>query len=161
MGCNGLGEEQARRHPSTFYALAVTGGTEERVALLLAERARRLGLDLRSVLVSPKIKRYIIVEVGDPNDFFLLIRGVKNLKRRRPIKMKVEEALSLAKPEKELPKLERGQLVEVTAGPFKGMRGRIVEVYETRGEVDLTLLESDFRMVVTIPIDQVKPVEEA
>ena len=155
-----MSEEQERRHPSTFYALAVTGGTEERVALLLAERARRLGLDLRSVLVSPKIKRYIIVEVGDPNDFFLLIRGVKNLKRRRPIKMKVEEALSLAKPEKELPKLERGQLVEVTAGPFKGMRGRIVEVYEARGEVDLTLLESDFRMVVTIPIDQVKPVEE-
>ncbi|MEB3860853.1 MAG: transcription elongation factor Spt5 [Desulfurococcales archaeon] len=152
--------EEGTKHPSTFYALAVTGGAEERVALLLAERARRMGLDLRSVLVSPKIKRYIIVEVGDPNDFYILIRGVKNLKRRRPIKMKVEEVVSLAKPEREVPKLERGQIVEVTGGPFKGMRGRIVEVYEGRGEVDLTLLESDFRMVVTIPVDQVKPVEE-
>ncbi|MCE4602690.1 MAG: transcription elongation factor Spt5 [Desulfurococcales archaeon] len=153
-------DEGESLHPSTFYALAVTGGTEERVALLLAERARRMGLDLRSVLVSPKIKRYIIVEVGDPNDFYILIRGVKNLKRRRPIKMKVDEVVGLAKPEREVPKLERGQVVEVTGGPFKGMRGRIVEVYEGRGEVDLTLLESDFRMVVTIPIDQVKPVEE-
>ncbi len=94
-------DEGESLHPSTFYALAVTGGTEERVALLLAERARRMGLDLRSVLVSPKIKRYIIVEVGDPNDFYILIRGVKNLKRRRPIKMKVDEVVGLAKPERE------------------------------------------------------------
>jgi len=153
-------EKASRKARPIFYALTVTGGTEERVAILLAERTRSMGLDIRSILVSPKVKRYVIVEVGDPNDFFLLIRGVKNIKRRRPIKLSLKDAISLVVLEGEAPKLERGQIVEVTGGPFKGMKGRIVEVYETRGEVDMTLLESDFRMVVTIPIDQVKPVEE-
>jgi len=153
-------ESGSRKKPSMYYALAVTGGAEERVALLLAERARRLGLDLRSIIVSPKARRYIVVEVGDPGDFFLLIRGVKNLKRRRPIRMKEADVMSLVKLEREIPELERGQIVEVIGGPFKGMKGRIVEVYKSRGEVDLTLLESEFRMVVTIPMDQVKPVEE-
>ncbi|MEB3764804.1 MAG: hypothetical protein GSR77_01355 [Desulfurococcales archaeon] len=39
------------------------------------------------------------------------------------------------------------------------MRGRVVEVYESRGEVDLVLLESEFHMVITVPIEQVKLAE--
>jgi hypothetical protein len=40
------------------------------------------------------------------------------------------------------------------------MRGRVVSVSEGRGEVNLVLLESDIDMVVTVPIEQVKPEEE-
>jgi len=51
-------------------------------------------------------------------------------------------------------------IVEITGGPFRGMKGRVIEVYEGRGEVDVVLLESDFQMAVTVPIEHVKPVEE-
>jgi len=149
-----------KKPESKYYALSVTGGAEKRVALVLAERARNLGLDVRSIIVSPQLKGVVIVEIGDPKDLFDLTRGVRNVKRKRPIPMKEEEAVRLAKPVVEIPELQRGQTVEITAGPFRGMKGRVIEVHEARGEVDLTLLESDFRMVVTIPLDQVKPVEE-
>ncbi len=149
-----------KRPESRYYALSVTGGAERRVALVLAERARNLGLDVRSIIVSPQLKGVVIVEIGDPKDLFDLTRGVRNVKRRRPIPVEEEEAIRLARPVVEIPELQRGQTVEITAGPFRGMKGRVIEVHETRGEVDLTLLESDFRMVVTIPLDQVKPIEE-
>ncbi|MCE4613873.1 MAG: transcription elongation factor Spt5 [Desulfurococcales archaeon] len=147
-------------YKSRFYAVAVTGGMEEKVAVLLAERAKNAGYDVRSVLVSPSVKGYVILEIGDPDDLYHVIRGVRHVKRRRPVLMKEEEVVKLAKPLVEVAKLERGQIVEVIYGPFKGMKGRVVEIYEGRGEVDLALLESELRMVITLPLDQVKPIEE-
>lgn len=151
---------ETKRGVTRFYALTVTGGTEERVALVLYERARRLGLDVRSIIVPPNLKGYVIVEIGNEADLYYLIRGVRHIKRRRPILMKPEEVEMLVKPKAEIPELKKGQVVEITGGPFKGMKGRVIEVYPTRGEVDLTLLESNFQMVVTIPLDQVRPVSE-
>lgn len=152
------GQGQEAPTPRTrFYAIIVTGGTEERVALVMAERARKLGLDVKSIIVPPDLKGYVIVEIGNPADLYYLMTGIRHIKRRRPILMKPAEIESLVKPTIELPELKRGDIVEVVSGPFKGMKGRVVEVYPTRGEVDLTLLESTFQMVVTVPIDQVKP----
>ncbi len=150
-------EALARKQGRTrFYALTVTGGTEERVALVLYERAKRLGLDVRSIIVPPKLKGYVIVEIGNEADLYYLIRGVRHIKRRRPILMKVEEIEMLVRPKAEIPALKKGDVVEITGGPFKGMKGKVLEVYSTRGEVDLTLLESNFQMVVTVPLDQVR-----
>jgi transcriptional antiterminator NusG len=155
-----LKEAVTLRRPSRFYALTVTGGTEERVALVLYERTRRLGLDVRSIIVPPNLKGYVIVEVGNEADLYYLIRGVRHIKRRRPILMKPDEIELLVKPKAEIPQIKRGDIVEITGGPFKGMKGKVIEVYPTRGEVDLTLLESNFQMVVTVPLDQVRPVSE-
>jgi len=155
------GEGASAQQPRTrFYAITVTGGTEERVALVMAERARKLGLDVRSVIVPPDLKGYVIVEIGSPADLYYLMSGIRHIKRRRPILMKPDEIETIVKPTVEIPELKRGDVVEVVSGPFKGMKGRVVEVYPTRGEVDLTLLESTFQMVVTVPIDQVKPSRE-
>ena len=148
------------KRKSDFYAVSVTGGMEEKVAQLIAERTRILGYDIRSIVVSPTVKGFIILEVGDPADLYMVIRGMRHAKRRRPLKMKKEEVVSMARPVVELAKVERGQIVEVIGGPFKGMRGKVVDVYESRGELDITLLESDFQMTVTVSLTDVKPIEE-
>ena len=147
-------------HQSRFYAVYVTGGTEERVALILRQRTLAMGLDVRSIIVPPELRGTIIVEVGNPGDLFDLIRGLRDIKRRRPVLIKKEEAVRLAAPVVEVPAVSKDQIVEIISGPFRGMKGKVVEVYETRGEVDLVLLESDFRMIITVPLEQVRPVKE-
>ncbi|MCE4599947.1 MAG: transcription elongation factor Spt5 [Desulfurococcales archaeon] len=151
-------DEQAR--PSRFYAVYVTGGTEERVALILRQRTIAMGLDIRSIIVPPDLRGTIVVEVGSPGDLFDLVRGLRDVKRRRPVLIKKEEAVRLAAPVVEVPTVSKDQVVEIISGPFRGMKGKVVEVYETRGEVDLVLLESDFRMIITVPLEQVRPVKE-
>lgn len=141
-----------------FYAIHVVGGMEGRVALILEERAKSMGLDVRSIVIPVDAKGYVIVEVGDPGAIYYLVRGIRHVKRRRPVVVKDEDVLRLAKPVVEIPKLSRGQLVEITGGPFKGMRGRVVEIHEARKDVDVSLI--DFRMVVTIPLELVKPLEQ-
>lgn len=150
----------ANNRPSRFYAIYVTGGTEERVALILRQRTLAMGLDVRSIIVPLELRGTLIVEVGNPGDLFDLIRGLRDVKRRRPVLIKEEEAVGLAAPVVEVPAVSKDQIVEIISGPFRGMRGRVVEVYDTRGEVDLVLLESDFRMIITVPLEQVRPVSE-
>ncbi len=146
--------------PSRFYAVYVTGGTEERIALILHQRVQGMGLDIRSIVVPSELRGVVVVEAGDPGDLYDLIRGVRGVKRRRPVLITPEEAVKLARPTVEIPELERDQVVEIIGGPFKGMKGRVVEVYESRQEVDLLLLDSDFHMIVTVPLEQVRPMRE-
>ncbi|ADL19351.1 Putative transcription antitermination protein nusG [Acidilobus saccharovorans 345-15] len=141
---------------SRFYAIYVTGGYEERVVAVLGERARTLQLDVRSIVYSPDLKGVVFVEVGDVKDLYYLIRGVRNIKRRRPTMVSVDDILKLVKPPAAAEPIAKGDVIQVIGGPFKGMRGRIIEV--RKGEVDVNLLEGDSKIIVTIPIDQVKPV---
>jgi transcriptional antiterminator NusG len=143
---------------SRFYAIHVVKGMEGRVALLLEERSKNMGLDVRSIVVPVDANGYLIVEVGSSGVLYHLTRGVRYVKRKRPVAVREEDVLRLAKPIVEAPKVARGQLVEIIGGPFKGMKGRVVEVYEARKDVDVSLL--DFRMVVTIPLELVKPIEQ-
>lgn len=142
---------------STFYAIQVTRGIEAKVALLLYNRALGMNLDIRSVAVPPEVKGYIIVEVGDPGALYYLMRGLRHIKRKRPIQIKEEDAIRMTRPVVEMPKISKGQTVEIIGGPFKGMKGKVMEVYEARKEADITLLESDYRMVVTISLELLKP----
>lgn len=133
---------------------------EERVALILAERVKALGLDVRSIGVPADLKGYVIVEVGDPAALQALLRGVRYVKARKPIALKAEEAVSFLIPKVKVVEFEKGQVVEITGGPWKGMKGRIVEIYKTRSEAEVVLLETGFRLVVTIPLDLLKAAEE-
>lgn len=128
--------------------------------MILRQRTLAMGLDVRSIIVPLELRGTLIIEVGNPGDLFDLIRGLRDVKRRRPVLIKKEEAVRLAAPVVEVPLVSKDQIVEIVSGPFRGMKGKVVEVYETRGEVDLVLLESDFRMIITVPLEQIRPVSE-
>lgn len=149
------------RRPSRFYAVTVVAGMEPRVALVIKERAEELGLDVRSIVVPARLKGYVILEVGDIGDVTEAVRGVRYVKRRRPILMKFDEVLKVAKPKQELPALKKGQKVEIISGPFKGMVGTVEEVDTQRNQVSITLAEQTFRGTVTLPLEDVKPLDEA
>lgn len=158
---SGQAQPQGQRppKPSKFYALKVMGGYEEKVALILGERAKALNLDVRSVVFSKDYKNVVFVEVGDVTDLYYLIKGVRYVRGRRPIPVTIDDVIKLVKPAVTEVVVERGQLIQVIGGPFKGMKGRVIEV--RKSDVDITLLEGDSKIVVTVPIDQVKPISES
>ena len=148
-------------YPSRFYAVYVTSTMEERIALVIASRVQYMDLDIRSIVVPVDIKGYILLEVGNPAHLYEAIKGLRHVKRKKPLLMKREEAIKLAQPVVEVPELEPGMVVQIIGGPFRGMRGRVVSVNESKGEVNLVLLESDIDLVLTLPLEYVRPAEES
>jgi transcriptional antiterminator NusG len=57
--------------------------------------------------------------------------------------------------------LHEDDIVEVTGGPFKGMRAKITRIDKAKAEVTLELLEATFTLPITVHSDYVKLVEKA
>jgi transcriptional antiterminator NusG len=55
--------------------------------------------------------------------------------------------------------LEIGGLVEVIAGPFKGMQAKVVRVDPTKEEVTIEILEAAFTLPITVHADYVREVK--
>jgi transcriptional antiterminator NusG len=57
--------------------------------------------------------------------------------------------------------LNENDIVEVTGGPFKGMRAKITRIDKSKAEVTLELLEATFTLPITVHSDYIKLVERA
>src|SRR4030043_284550 len=57
--------------------------------------------------------------------------------------------------------LSEDDVVEITGGPFKGMRAKITRIDKSKDEVTLELLEATFTLPITVHSDYVKLVEKA
>lgn len=149
------------KRPSVYYAVRTTAGREIDVALIMENRARRMKdrLDVRSIIVPPEIKGYVIVEAPGIHVVYPLVREIKYVKGRAPGIIRADEVEKLVKPKPIIELVKEGDLVEVIAGPFRGMKARVVSVDRGKNEVVLNILEAEFPLPITVPADFVKPVK--
>jgi len=56
--------------------------------------------------------------------------------------------------------LDMNDIVEVTGGPFKGMKAKITSIDRTKEEVTIELLEATFTLPITVHADYVKVIEK-
>lgn len=138
--------------------MKVIGGQEVNVSLILEERAKTNNIsEIYSIIVPPNLKGYVIVEASGPHVVKLLISGIRNVRGVAPGLVPKDDIYKLVSKKVIGPTVKEGDLVEITAGPFRGMQAQVVKVNVEKEEVVLNILESAFPLEVTIPLDQVKP----
>jgi len=57
-------------------------------------------------------------------------------------------------------KVSAGDLVELTTGPLKGNRAKVIRVDEAKEEVTIELIEATFPIPVTVKVDMIKVIEK-
>ena len=141
-----------------FFPVRTVSGKELEVALVIESRAKSMNLDVRSIVVPPRIKGFIIVEA--PAAFVIMeaIRGIKHVKGGPGKKMSKDEVLKLVKPKPIIELIELGDIVELVAGPFKGMKAKVEAKDVDKNEVVLNILEAAYPLQITVPANYVKPV---
>lgn len=149
------------KRPSIYYAVRTTAGREIDVALIMENRANRMKkeIDVRSIIVPPEIKGYVIVEAPGIHSVYPLVKEVKYVKGKTPGIIKADEVEKLVKPKPIIEMVKEGDIVEVIAGPFRGMKARVVAVDRDKNEVVLNILEAEFPLPITVPADFVKPIK--
>ena len=102
------------------------------------------------------------VEAVDENTVVKLIQKVKHIKGflKRPIT--VAEIENLVKAEKQ-PALiiESGDIVEMSSGPFKGERAKVLKIDEAKDEITVELIEVAVPIPVTVKSKMVKLFQKA
>ncbi len=141
------------------YALRAVGNQEYNVAFMLKTRAEHKGLDkvkISAIVVLPSLKGFVFVEGAMPYEIQDLAANIKHYRGMVRGVMNVDELLgSLVKPVE----ISIGDVVEIIVEPFRGYRGKVVDIDKQRGQVYLELLDSSSTMPIIVNIKGVRKVE--
>jgi transcriptional antiterminator NusG len=153
--------EQAAEPASKIFAVKTTTGQEKNVARLITSKVEMTKLPIRAILVPETLKGYVFLEAEGPHFVEEAISGVKHVRSRIPgiVSFSEIERYIVRKPIIE--ELHENDIVEVTGGPFKGMRAKITRIDKGKAEVTLELLEATFTLPITVDSDYVKLVEKS
>jgi transcriptional antiterminator NusG len=139
-----------------FYAVRTTAGKEELVAELIAEEARRNNFEVYSVMSIPGLKGYIIVEAENVLEVQRVVQGMKHARIVLPQEINPEEVFKFLEEEKKLEEVNKGDLVEILIGAFKGTRARVLKIDPKKEELTVELLDTPVPLNITIPATGVK-----
>ena len=150
---------QGQQPGCRVYAIRAVGGQEYGVAFMLKARAENKGLDkvkISAIVVLPTLKGFVFVEDPMPYEIQNLAMGIKHYRGMVRGVMNVDELLSsLAKPAG----INVGDIVEIIVEPFRGYRGRVVDIDKEKGQVYLELLDSSSTMPIIVNIKGVRKIE--
>jgi transcriptional antiterminator NusG len=152
--------EKNEASATKIFAIKTTTGQEKNVARLIAAKVGMEKVPIRAILVPEALKGYVFVEAEGPHLVEQAIAGVRHVRSRIPgiVGFSEIERYIVRKPI--IDELSEEDIVEVTGGPFKGMRAKITRIDKTKAEVTLELLEASFTLPITVNSDYVKIVEK-
>ena len=144
-----------------IFVVKTTTGQERNVARLIASKVEMNQIPIKALLVPDTLKGYVFVEADGPHLVEEAITGLRHVRSRIPglVSFAEIERYIVRKPVME--DLDEEDVVEITGGPFKGMRAKITRLDKSKGEVTLELLEATFTLPITVHSDYVKLVEKA
>lgn len=127
--------------------------------MMLADKVKVEELPIAAILSPAELKGYIIVEASTPHIVEELIRGMRHTRERVQGVIDPSEVGHYLETRPVVEGLEVGALVEVVAGPFKGMRAKVMRVDEAKEEVIIEILEASFTLPITVHADYVREVK--
>jgi transcriptional antiterminator NusG len=139
-----------------IFAVRTTAGQEKNVAEMLASKAERENLEVYSILATENLKGYILVEAENRGVVEELVRGAFKVKGIVPGTTSIDELEHLLTPRKIVEDIEKGDLVELIAGPFKGERARVIRVDKHKEEITIELEQAAVPIPITVNVEHVK-----
>ncbi len=153
--------EKSEEFSTKIFAVKTTTGQEKNVARLVAAKVEMNGIPIKAILVPEMLKGYVFIEAEGPHLVEEAIIGIRHVRSRIPGIVSFSEIERYVVRKPVIEELNENDIVEVTGGPFKGMRAKITRIDKAKGEVILELLEATFTLPITVNSDYVKLVEKA
>ena len=107
---------------------------------------------LKSIFVEDSTK----IDLRNPDLKVQHLRGVVE----GSVGITFDEVKRFLKPEPIISSIQKGSIVELISGPFKGERAKVVRIDESREEVVLELIEAAVPIPVTVKADQIRIIQK-
>jgi transcriptional antiterminator NusG len=143
-----------------IYAVRTTVGRENSVMASVEEKAKNKALEIKALIHPERLKGYIMVE-GEEEDIKESIHSLRHAKGLIPKPVKIDEIKHFIETKKMEIHLDRGDVVEIVGGPFKGEKAKITRVDKSKAEVSVELLEVAVPILVTVSVDSVRVLEKS
>lgn len=151
--------ESEFKEESNIFAIRTTIGQEKSAANMIRSRSKNRDLPIKSVIVPQDIRGYIFIEADDKMVVEQIRSGIKHTKGLIKRKIPFKEIEDLLEPKPTVSGIDVGDVVELSAGPFKGERARVIRIDDGKEEATVELFEATVPIPVTVRGDHVRVVE--
>ena len=141
---------------SHLFAIRTTGGQEKVVMRLLEAKANANQINIQSVFWVSDLKGYVVVEAVNPSDAYLAVEGVRHIRGQLRGELAFEEIEGYLKKKSTVLTLAVGNIIEITGGPFKGMKATITRIDTDKEEATVVLLDASYQLPVTVDANYLK-----
>jgi len=139
-----------------IFVLKVTTNKEEQLVDLIAERARKRNLKVFSVARPHGLRGYILMESPDRESAEEAAFDLPYFKGIIDRTVDYESVKNLFEPAVTTTNIEKGDIVEIIAEPFKKEKAKVIRIDKTKEEAVVELLEAAVPIPITVKIDNVK-----
>jgi transcriptional antiterminator NusG len=139
-----------------FFIIRVTAGQERIVADTLSSKAEKLKLNILSISVFEGLKGYVIVEAEDEASVRALVSKERNVKGFIQKPLTENEVKSIFEEKIKKVEIEKDDIVELISGPFRGYKGRVININKEKEEITVELMDIAVPIPVNTSLDSVK-----
>ncbi len=152
-----------------IYAIKTSIGHEKTVADGIAFKAKREKVEVFSILSPAPMRGYVYLEGVNPDRLADLVKGVKRARgmvRARGTTeasasaIPIDEITHFLEPKPLVAGIVEGNIVEITQGPFKGEKARVIQIDEAKEEITVELIEAMISIPITVRGDAVRVLEK-
>jgi transcriptional antiterminator NusG len=149
-----------------IFAVKTTGGQEKTVAKFVGDRLEKRKQEgkepqVYSILVLEAQKSYVFFEAPNAQAVSDAISGFKHVKGMVPGYIQFADIEKFLVDKSIISDVGVGDVVEIVAGPFKGMKAKINRVEPQRSEVTVMLLDAPYQLPVTVDVGFIKIISRA
>ena len=141
---------------SHFFAIRTTGGQEKVVMNILEARAKMNKIKILTVLLVDNLKGYVVMEALSPSDAYSAIEGVRHIRGQLRGELEFKDIEGYIIKKSTVSQLAVENIVEITGGPFKGMKARITRIDHEKEEATVILLDASYQLPITIDANYLK-----
>ena len=141
---------------SHLFAIRTTGGQEKVVMRLLEAKANANQINIQSVFWVSDLKGYVVIEAVNPSDAYMSVEGVRHIRGQLRGELEFKDIEGYLIKKSTVSQLAVDNIIEITGGPFKGMKATITRIDVEKEEATVVLLDASYQLPVTVDANYLK-----
>ena len=123
-------------------------------ALEAKSRVGKAGI--QAVLLVDNLRGYVVVEATDPSAAYQAIDDIRHVRGQLRGELAFKDIEGYLIKKSAVTSLEKDQTVEISGGPFKGMKATITRIDHGKEEATVVLLDASYQLPVTVDANYLK-----
>lgn len=149
-------EKSVDEEKTHLFVVKVTTNKEARAFELIADRVTSKNLEVYSIARPHGLRGYIFLEAKDRENAEEASYNLPYVKGIIPKKVSYVEIRPMLEPVTADVNIEKDDIVEIVAEPFKKEKAKVIRVDKSKGDVVVSLLGAIIPIPVTVKIDNVR-----
>lgn len=139
-----------------IFVLKVTTNKEDQALDIIAERASKKQLNVYSISRPHGLRGYVLIEAADYETAQEACFNLPYVKGVIPKQLTYEEIKNLIEPVAAAVNIEKSDIVEIIAEPFKKEKAKVIRVDKAKEEAVVELLGAAVPIPITVKIDNIR-----